>query len=198
MKKNYLMTVVASAAIAVLVSLAVSCGGGKRGGAHGDGQNGAPDSTAEGGGTAASASIMEDETTGTVVPDFAATDLEGRRFRLSDFKGRKVVVLDFWGSWCRWCMAGVPDMKAAWERHRDRVEMIGVNVGDDRATALRTVGENGMAWRQVMNADAGDLEDAYEVEGFPTKVIIGLDGRVVRTVVGEDPEFYEVLDALLK
>ena len=68
-------------------------------------------------------------TTGAPAPDFTVKDLDGKDFTLSSLKG-KYVVLDFWGSWCGWCIKGIPDMKKSYEKYKGRIEFVGVDCND--------------------------------------------------------------------
>ena len=66
---------------------------------------------------------------GIPAPDFTLKDINGNDFALSSLRG-KYVVLDFWGSWCGWCIKGFPEMKKAYAKHRDKVEFVGVACND--------------------------------------------------------------------
>ena len=62
-------------------------------------------------------------------PDFTLSDINGKSLSLSSMRG-KVVVLDFWGSWCVWCIRGIPDMKKYYEKYKGKFEIIGMDCGD--------------------------------------------------------------------
>lgn len=133
----------------------------------------------------------------TMAPDFTLTDINGKELQLSSLRGR-YVVLDFWGSWCYWCMKGVPEMKAYYAKYKDKVEFLGIDCRDSDEKWRAAVAENEMSWLHVKNGTPDDVPPLYGVPGFPTKVIISPEGTILKVVVGESPEFYEALDALFE
>ena len=136
-------------------------------------------------------------TKGAVAPDFTLEDINGGRLSLSDLRG-KYVVVDFWGSWCRWCIYGMPEMKKYYEKYSDRLEVLGVNCRDTQEAWRTAVKEYELPWRHVYlpDEDMTLLED-YKIQGYPTKVILDAKGRVIETVIGEEPEFYTMLDSIM-
>ena len=132
---------------------------------------------------------------GKDAPDFALKDLEGNVRSLSSFKG-KYVLLDFWGKWCYWCMKGMPDMKKYYDKYSSRIEFIGINCRDSEEVWKKTVEEEGLKWTNLYNGDANDVLNMYAVDGFPTKVLIDKDGKIVDVFVGESQELYDKLDEL--
>jgi len=134
-----------------------------------------------------------------MAPDFELPDLQGNALKLSSLRG-KYVVLDFWGSWCIWCIRGIPNMKTAYAKHKDKLEILGVDCRDSEEKWKAAVEEHELPWLQVRCSDEQlpKLGEMYGIEGFPTKVIISPEGKLVKTIVGEDPEFYTFLDELLK
>lgn len=132
-------------------------------------------------------------------PDFTLPDMQGNNVSLSDFRG-KYVVVDFWGSWCIWCIKGFPELKSAYEKYADRMEVVGVDCGDTPEAWLAAVEKYKLPWVNLYNGDK-DKENGvlnlYNVQGFPTKVLIDPQGNVVTVAVGEDPNFYKVLEATM-
>ena len=126
-------------------------------------------------------------------PDFTLNDINGQSLTLSSMRG-KVVVLDFWGSWCIWCIRGIPDMKKYYEKYKDKLEIIGMDCGDSDEKWKAAVKKYELPWKQVYVPKNSKVLDNYKIKGFPTKIIIAPDGTVLKTVVGESPEFYEYLD----
>lgn len=134
---------------------------------------------------------------GNVAPDFTLKDLNGNDFTLSSLRG-KYVVLDFWGSWCGWCIKGIPDMKKAYAKCKAKVEFVGIDCRDTEEKWRKAVEEYDMPWLHVRNGDNPDVSVLYAVRGYPTKIVISPEGTILKVVVGEDPEFYTYLDGLMK
>ena len=134
-----------------------------------------------------------------MAPDFTLPDLQGNPLQLSSLRG-KYVVLDFWGSWCIWCIRGIPHMKEAYAKYKDKMEILGVDCRDSEEKWKAAVEEHQLPWLQVRCADESlqALAQAYNIEGFPTKAIIDPEGKLVKVIVGEDPAFYTFLDELFK
>ncbi len=130
-------------------------------------------------------------------PDFTLMDIEGNSLSLSDLKG-KWVVLDFWGSWCPWCIKGFPALKEAYKQYDGKVEVLGIDCGDTEEVWKEAVKKYELPWLQVYNPRGTDLTDRYGIQGFPTKFIIDPEGRVANVTVGEDPAFFDVLATLVK
>lgn len=133
-----------------------------------------------------------------LAPNFTLKNLDGKDVSLTDFKG-KWVILDFWGSWCRWCIKGIPEMKEAYAKYAPKLEIIGVDCGDSDAQWRAAVEKYQLPWVQVYNPGGqGAITETYAVQGYPTKVIINPEGKVADYVVGEDPAFYTKLAELMK
>jgi thiol-disulfide isomerase/thioredoxin len=115
---------------------------------------------------------------GQPVTDLEGLALDGEKFRLSDFRGR-VVLLDFWATWCPPCVADVPKMLDLFERHKNNLTIIGINADQDKSTLESFVKERGISWRQVWESEPGGLwQTAFAVEGYPTYVLINRDGSL--------------------
>ena len=134
-----------------------------------------------------------------MAPEIELPDLQGNKLKLSSLRG-KYVILDFWGSWCVWCIRGLPNMKAYYAKYKDKLEILGVDCNDTEERWRAAVNEHQIPWLHVRCDEKAmrGVGEKYRISGFPTKVIIDPDGKVVKTVVGEDPAFYTFLDELLK
>lgn len=132
---------------------------------------------------------------GSIAPDFTLNDLNGQSLTLSSLRG-KIVVLDFWGSWCGWCIKGFPEMKKYYEKYKDRMEILGMDCNDTDAKWKKAVADNQLPWLHVFVPRGSKVPTDYLIQAFPTKIILDTDGKVLMTIVGEDPKFYEILDEM--
>lgn len=143
-----------------------------------------------------SAGFAQNIRAGAKAPDFTARQVDGKEFTLSSLQG-KYVVLDFWGSWCKWCIKGFPDMKTAYAKHKDKVEFVGIACRDSEEKWKSATAKYELPWISVLNPAEGDLVKVYEIQGYPTKIVIDPQGRIVKVFLGEDPAFYTYLDDVL-
>jgi thiol-disulfide isomerase/thioredoxin len=117
---------------------------------------------------------------GAEIPDFSFQDFDGAPRKLSDFKG-KYVLLDFWGSWCTPCKVEMPYLKAAYARFKSRgFEILGMDKDEDPAKAKLFVNENQMDWPQATTESIIDLiRFRFRISGWPSKILIDPQQRVV-------------------
>jgi thiol-disulfide isomerase/thioredoxin len=131
-------------------------------------------------------------------PDFELADPGGTVHRLSDLRGR-VVVLDFWATWCPPCREAMPGVQALHERYSGRpVSIYGVNVAErspdaDPAGFMR---DRGCTYTMLRGTDA--VARAYGVEALPTFVVIGPDGTLRARHVGGGEGVEEVLGPMIE
>ncbi len=134
---------------------------------------------------------------GVEAPDFTLNDIDGNPLTLSSLRG-KYVVLDFWGSWCGWCIKGFPEMKEAYAKYKDKVEFLGIDCNDTEQKWKDAVEKNELPWLHVRNADAEDVTKLYVIQGYPTKMVVDPEGKIAHIIVGESPEFYSCLNKLFE
>lgn len=135
------------------------------------------------------------QASGAVAPTFTLNDINGKPLSLASLQG-KYVVLDFWGSWCIWCIRGIPEMKNYYQKYAGKFEILGIDCNDTEAKWKEAVKKHEMPWLHVYNPRDSKVLSDYAIQGFPTKIIVGPDGKIVKTFVGEDPSFYQYLDEL--
>ena len=134
---------------------------------------------------------------GITAPDFTLNDINGKPFAFSSLRG-KYVILDFWGSWCGWCIKGFPEMKNYYNKYKGKFEILGIDCNDTEAKWKEAVKKHELPWLHVYNPRDSKVLADYGIQGFPTKIIVGPDGKIVKTIVGEDPAFYTLLDELFQ
>lgn len=124
---------------------------------------------------------------GFTAPSFTLDALSGDPTTLTDLRG-KVVVLNFWASWCPPCRAEMPALNAVYEKFRDQgLAVLGVNTTyqDDEAGARSAIRDWGLTFPIVFDRD-GATSRAYRVQAMPTTFFIGRDG-VIRDIVFGGP-----------
>lgn len=147
----------------------------------------------------ASRSAREKIKKGEEAPGFTLPDSTGRQVSLSQLRG-KWVVLDFWGTWCGWCVHGIPEMKKYEERYRRKCTFVSIDCNEGRKAWLAGLAEHRMPWLQLYNDPKAELLSRvnvlYGVLAYPTKFILRPNGRIHKIVEGESPVFYEELERL--
>lgn len=135
---------------------------------------------------------------GRRVPDFTLKDTVGNEFTLSSLFGKdKYVVVDFWGSWCSWCIKGFPKMKEYYDKYRSKLDIVGVACYDKEDKWKEAVSKSGISWINVFSPD-GITEVRFGVIAYPYKVVISPDGKVEKCFRGETNDFYKMLDNKFK
>jgi thiol-disulfide isomerase/thioredoxin len=104
----------------------------------------------------------------------------------SGSRAEKVVLLDFWASWCGPCRESIPDLKALQRTYgRDQLEVISVNEDKDENAGRSFAADNGMNWN-VQFDPRGETAREHGVSAFPTFILINAEGHEVQRFVGED------------
>ena len=132
---------------------------------------------------------------GKPAPDFTLNDINGKPFTLSSLRG-KYVILDFWGSWCGWCIKGMPDMKKYYEKYSGKFEIVGIDCNDTVEKWKAAVEKHQLPWLHVRNEQKDNVPSMYAISGYPTKIVVAPDGTIAKVIEGESPEFYTYLDEL--
>lgn len=138
-------------------------------------------------------------TVGCQAPDFTLPTLDGRQVSLSDFKGQWVL-LDFWGSWCGWCIQGFPDMKKYYEANKDKLQVVGIACKDAPEKCAAAVERYQLPWIQLIEMDnsAESVSVRYAVASYPDFFLISPDGIITEIFHGKEPGFYEKIDQHIK
>jgi thiol-disulfide isomerase/thioredoxin len=124
-------------------------------------------------------------------PEISLPDVNGRTRTLSEFRG-KIVLLDFWATWCEPCLEEIPDLIRFHDAHKDQnFTIVGVAMDAEGVSVVGPfVRQNKMPYPILISG--GDLPAGYNVLGFPSAFLIDKDGNIARTYLG--PKSYEELE----
>lgn len=143
---------------------------------------------------------MEDTKLGKPAPEFVTENTQsGKTFNLSDLKGN-YVLLDYWGTWCGPCMAEMPKIKEISTKYKDEnFIVVGVNQGDPVNRWKSAIEKNDFSWTHIRTTDENDLRIPFNVNSFPTKILIDPDGNIAYSSKNDDGiDLYELLDDIFK
>lgn len=132
-------------------------------------------------------------------PDFSLTTFDGETLRLSDFRG-KVVLLNFWGSWCAPCHAEASDLQALHERYEDQgVVILGVAYLDATEDSLEFIERYNITYPNGLDVGTRISEDLYHIQGAPENFVIDQEGNIALFHLGPvtQAQMIEVFDRLL-
>ncbi len=118
---------------------------------------------------------------GKPVPDFSATDLDGRLISLQQYRG-KVVLLDFWAVWNGFCIGDILNVKKVYDTYKDKgFDIIGVSLDTDETKLRNYLKENDIPWRQIFSGleRQDPLVQQYDVRSIPVRWLISRDGKLI-------------------
>jgi len=123
---------------------------------------------------------------GAMAPDFTLMDDKNMEHTLSSFKG-KIVLIDFWATWCGPCKKELPNIIALHELYKDKgLVVIGVSVDKDKEAWLKMLKEKNMTYLNLLD-NKNVSNNSYQVTGIPQIILIGKDGRILaKNIRGEE------------
>jgi thiol-disulfide isomerase/thioredoxin len=114
--------------------------------------------------------------------DLKFTAVDGKKVDLTNLRG-KVVLIDFWATWCEPCREEVPGVLAVYKKfHGQGFEVVGVSLDQDKDAMLAFAKEHDMAWPQYFDGRGWDnaISSSFGVSEIPAMLLIGKDGKVVK------------------
>lgn len=127
---------------------------------------------------------------GQVVPDITLNNVDGKQMKLSELRG-KVVLLDFWASWCAPCRAELPNVVANYKKYNEKgFEVFSVSLDRKKEDWVNAIAKDGLVWKyhvsDLMEWNT-PLVQIYKIQGIPYTMLIDREGRLIRKDVrGED------------
>jgi peroxiredoxin len=137
---------------------------------------------------------------GASFPDFNENDVNGNPLSISKYKG-KVVLVDFWATWCMPCVAKVPEIQAAYDKFHDKgFEVVGVSLDVDKDRLQQFTKEKKMPWPEFFDGKRWEnkLAVKYGVDATPTGYLLGRDGKIIAKLSGDEDLDSTIAQALKK
>ena len=135
-------------------------------------------------------------------PDFSVVTATGKEIRLSELKGKKAVILDFWASWCGPCRAGIPHLKSLYKKyHQKGLEVIAISTDEKKNEWLKAISEDKSdIWQNVLrkNAKNNEIFKNYQSVPIPLYYLIDKEGRIIEKWEGHTIENENEMDKKLQ
>ena len=118
-----------------------------------------------------------------VAPEFELKDIDGKVHKLSDYRG-KVVIVNFWATWCPPCRFEIPSMERAQKKlANDNIIILAINIGEDEDTIFEFIGDYNINFPILMDLDSSTIKN-YPVVGLPTSYVVDPKGKTVYRAIG--------------
>lgn len=122
-----------------------------------------------------------------LAPDFSLARLGGGTISLAEFRSKKAVVVDFWASWCPNCRRDMPNLNRFYEKYKDRVEVIGVNLQEEESIVQDFIASRGISFPVALDP-RGAASNAFGIRYTNTHFLVDKEGNLIRTIPGDISE----------
>lgn len=135
---------------------------------------------------------------GFMVPEVSSKDTpDGTFFDLKSLRG-KYVIIDFWGTWCGPCLKGMPAMRELRNQNRDKLEILGIAKDGNIEAWKREIVAAKLDWHHILNGTGEkDFVAKFNVQGYPTKILIDPKGKIIYRLSDESEVFYNEVTKLI-
>lgn len=117
-----------------------------------------------------------------IAPDFELESLDGTTIKLSEMRDKNVII-NFWATWCGYCVIEMPDLQKLQETYKDDLLILTVNVGESKETVQKFMDENNLNLTVVLDKDM-EVSNNYGIRSYPTTIAVNKKGEAVRGYVG--------------
>lgn len=117
-----------------------------------------------------------------IAPDFELESLDGTTIKLSEMRDKNVII-NFWATWCGYCVIEMPDLQKLQETYKDDLLVLTVNVGESKETVQKFMEENKLNLTVVLDKDM-TVSNNYGIRSYPTTIAVNKHGEAVRGYVG--------------
>jgi peroxiredoxin len=128
---------------------------------------------------------------GAKFPDFEEKDLAGKPLSIANYKG-KVVLVDFWATWCGPCVKELPNVQKAYEKHHAKgFEIIGISLDQDKDKLTKFIADKKMPWQQYFDGEGwgNKLAVKYGIHSIPATYLLDGEGKIIgKNLRGEELE----------
>ena len=112
-------------------------------------------------------------------PDFVLSDLKGQKFRLSDHRGKRPVLIIFSTTWCTFCKAEIPHFKSLYATYAQQgLEVVNIDIQEPKEKVAKFASQNQLPYPVLLDED-GAVSGVYEIRGVPTMVLVDKNGMIV-------------------
>lgn len=115
---------------------------------------------------------------GSLAPDFILESLEGKAIKLSDFRGKKAVVINFWASWCPPCRQEMPVFEEIFQNNKGKVEILGVDLQESPETIRKFLEEIPVTYTLLLDPNS-EVKAAYNIFTQPVTYFLDKDGIII-------------------
>lgn len=145
---------------------------------------------------------------GDIAPDFIRVSMQGDTIRLTDYRGKSCILLDFWASWCGPCIKSIPDIKNIHKKYKGNLKIIGISLDKDIKVWQKMVKDHQIGmWSQILSSynpdnnyfgNEKDLSEIYHVNFIPSYFLIDKQGKVIYIGHSIGKEEFSEIDKILK
>lgn len=137
---------------------------------------------------------------GSVAHDFTLQDLDGRKYSLKEMRGKRVVHVVFWATWCVPCLQEIPHLRATYEKYRDRgLQVLGIVVNMNQTPdTVRAVAHDLKVNYPILWDEDGETQDRYKVAYIPQNFLVGRDGIIRYAGTSLPPDYEALVESLLR